>query len=610
MGQQARWLDLLAEYDFRIEHRAGSQHNNSDSLSRRPCGSRKCTRSDCLIIDCSKSDDGTGEYNSIDILKISDNIPVRNKTVPGHGLSLEIVLDAQSNDPVLQTIKSLLQEPFLRENVDEYGMGVVHLWSQRANSTLIDGILHRNFERADGTVLYQQVLVPLSLRTKFLYWVHNDPTSEHFGVMKTGSKLQSYAYWPGWRRDVEKYVGRCDTCCRYRKGPRFHQGMMQNGTGLGPMQKFHVDLTGLHPRSRKGNAYLLTGICCFTKFLITCPLKDKSAISMAQALVNNVSLIHGAVELQIHDQGTEFVNDVMWNLNMLLGVQNLRTTAYRPTANGQIERVHKTINAVFARTVSQNLRDWCELAPFVTFAYNTSRHSSTSFSPFYLLYLRELRVGIDLLLHKKEPAYQNFDQYSNEVRREMQVAYKIVENQLKVVFDRAKRRYDARVESVKFDVGDLCYFYSPRLFGGRGRKFRNQTTGPWKVIRKVNDVNYGIQRSPESKVTIVHVDRMVKYLGEVPKCWLESEPKATALIRYEDSTWNTDSTESEVSFFRRSPPQVQPYSTAIPTKMACQSRTGRCRICQAKQRYRFALLSNKCEGQIGTFVSMCGLSGS
>ena len=105
--------------------------------------------------------------------------------------------------------------------------------------------------------------------------------------------------------------------------------------------------------------------------------------------MNDVFLIHGAVELQIHDQGTEFVNDVMWNLNMLLGVQDLRTTAYRPVANGQIERVHKTINAVFVKTVSQNLRDWCELAPFVTFAYNTSRHSSTSFSPFYLLYLRE-----------------------------------------------------------------------------------------------------------------------------------------------------------------------------------------------------------------------------
>ena len=37
LGQQARWLDLLAEYNFKIQHRAGTAHRNSDALSRRPC---------------------------------------------------------------------------------------------------------------------------------------------------------------------------------------------------------------------------------------------------------------------------------------------------------------------------------------------------------------------------------------------------------------------------------------------------------------------------------------------------------------------------------------------------------------------------------------------
>ena len=45
--QQARYLNFLADYNFEIQHRAGSQHGNSDGLSRRPCGSKKCTREDC-----------------------------------------------------------------------------------------------------------------------------------------------------------------------------------------------------------------------------------------------------------------------------------------------------------------------------------------------------------------------------------------------------------------------------------------------------------------------------------------------------------------------------------------------------------------------------------
>ena len=38
IGQQGRWLDLIAEFDIeRIEHRPGRVYSNSNALSRRPC---------------------------------------------------------------------------------------------------------------------------------------------------------------------------------------------------------------------------------------------------------------------------------------------------------------------------------------------------------------------------------------------------------------------------------------------------------------------------------------------------------------------------------------------------------------------------------------------
>ena len=37
-GQVARWLESLAEYNFEVIHRPGSQHSNADALSRQPCG--------------------------------------------------------------------------------------------------------------------------------------------------------------------------------------------------------------------------------------------------------------------------------------------------------------------------------------------------------------------------------------------------------------------------------------------------------------------------------------------------------------------------------------------------------------------------------------------
>ena len=39
IGQQARWLDLLEEFDFEVEYRPGYKHGNADALSRRSCRS-------------------------------------------------------------------------------------------------------------------------------------------------------------------------------------------------------------------------------------------------------------------------------------------------------------------------------------------------------------------------------------------------------------------------------------------------------------------------------------------------------------------------------------------------------------------------------------------
>ena len=45
-GMVARWIFKLSEYNFTIEHRAGSKHSNEDALSR--IGRTRCKRDECL----------------------------------------------------------------------------------------------------------------------------------------------------------------------------------------------------------------------------------------------------------------------------------------------------------------------------------------------------------------------------------------------------------------------------------------------------------------------------------------------------------------------------------------------------------------------------------
>jgi len=42
IGQQARWLEQVEEFDFILEHRAGTSPGNADAMSRRPCPKKEC----------------------------------------------------------------------------------------------------------------------------------------------------------------------------------------------------------------------------------------------------------------------------------------------------------------------------------------------------------------------------------------------------------------------------------------------------------------------------------------------------------------------------------------------------------------------------------------
>ena len=125
----------------------------------------------------------------------------------------------------------------------------------------------------------------------------------------------------------------------------------------------------------------------------------------------------------------------------------------------------------------------------------------------------------------------------------MQKAYRIVNEQLKATFDRAKRRYDQRIREVRLKLNSYVWFYCPKLHARRGRKFRKLTDGPYRIIRILNDVNYVIQKNPGCRPQICHGDRLLKYEGETPKVWLKYDAEH-AKARTESILANTIQSEA------------------------------------------------------------------
>ena len=70
-----------------------------------------------------------------------------------------------------------------------------------------------------------------------------------------------------------------------------------------------MDLVGPLQKTAKGNQYILTMTCYFSKWVEAMPLANKSAFCVAQAIFS-VYCRHGAPNNIITDQGREFINHV------------------------------------------------------------------------------------------------------------------------------------------------------------------------------------------------------------------------------------------------------------------------------------------------------------
>ena len=296
-----------------------------------------------------------------------------------------------------------------------------------------------------------------------------------------------------------------------------------NGAG----DRLHIDLTGPHPVSRQGHIYIFTAIDAYTRYLIAVPLRNKTAVSVANALVEHVFLPHGSYRSILSDQGREFCNEVLDEVTRLLGVEKLRTSAYRASANGRVERVHRTMNALLCKIVSENQRDWAERLPMVIAAYNAAHHETTEYSPYYLMFGREYRTPLDLTLNIPEEASPvDMGDYAAQLRERIQTAYEVVNQHLHTKTERMKKRYDAKVHSFLLQPGEFVLYYCPRRKQGRYQKWRRLCT-ICRVENRMNDVLYSIRTSPRAKLILAHIDRLRRYEGDVPSIW-KSAPAVTA----------------------------------------------------------------------------------
>jgi hypothetical protein len=290
-------------------------------------------------------------------------------------------------------------------------------------------------------------------------------------------------------------------------------------------ERISIDITGKHPRSRKGNEYILTLIDHFSKWSEAFAIRDHTAPTVARILVTEVFTRFGCPRQILSDQGPEFESELFRQICQLLQIDKIRTSPYKPSTNSAVERYHRTLNSMLAKVVAQNQKDWDVCLPFVVSAYRASPHSATGFSPNYIMLGSENVMPLDLVMGPApgdEQAPTDYNDYVQEMRTRMEDAYRVAREHLKVAAERRKVAYDARVKVKQFEVGDFVWYHYPRRYTGKSPKWQKIYSGPHLVIRKIPPSNYVIQRSARSTPQVVHADKLKKCYGNVPKSWLNT----------------------------------------------------------------------------------------
>lgn len=494
-GQLARWLEQLQEFDFQIMHRRGRSHGNADALSRRPC--EQCGLSHGVI----------SEATSETLCMVVED-PEQQPVVPTHDLR-QLQLEDDNVGPVLKAREANRKPgPADLAGKSRELARLVQLWDQLL---VRDGTLYRQYEDEQGSGCHLQLVAPKPKREEILRDLHSGAWGGHLGEKKMLSRLRERFYWPGYTDDVQLWCRNCPECAaRKTSAPRRRAPLQSMRSGY-PMQIVATDIVGPFPKTDSGNVYVLVAADCFTRWVEAYAIPNQEAVTVATKLVDEM-FCRFSVPEQLHsDQGRQFESAVMQEVSRILQIRKSRTTPYHPQSDGLVERFNRTLLDMLATTVRKYPKEWETHLQKLCMAYNTSVHSSTGFTPFYLMFGRQAKLPIDVAYGNPTPESDSVSQYAATMKDSLEQAYRRVREQSGKSAKRQKELYDQKVHGKACEVGDLVWLHSPAVPRGQSRKLHCPWVGPFEVVKRLSDVVYRIRDTrPRRRRTrvVVHFDRL------------------------------------------------------------------------------------------------------
>jgi len=194
----------------------------------------------------------------------------------------------------------------------------------------------------------------------------------------------------------------------------------------------------------------------------------------------------------------------------------VRTYRYPASSNGVVETLHRSLHSGLSHYVNANHNNWNEVVPYIM-SHRATPHTTTGYSPFYLLHGREMVLPSTENLKARLPEDNtDEDQRLENMKSNLRLAYRLAAKANRKSHLNNKRLYDRKAKPWEFEVQDLVYLYNPALKPGLTRKFAKPWIGPCQSTKTISELNYEIV-DEKGRRQVVHSNCLKKAFN--PELW-------------------------------------------------------------------------------------------
>jgi hypothetical protein len=169
----------------------------------------------------------------------------------------------------------------------------------------------------------------------------------------------------------------------------------------------------------------------------------------------------------------------------------------------------------------KNIDRWDEALPAAVFAYNTTEHSATGFTPQYLTFAQEARIPSAIVIGP--PERENPASLASRQVHELARAFETAREELGMSQRRMKDRYDNGAAERIFHPGDRVRVRLVNLNIKPGAKLKSKWSRQKEVVKVHGPVVY--VRDPYTQLDHpYHMDRLVKSAVEEDPDREDSDP--------------------------------------------------------------------------------------